>query len=43
MLNEIDRIVESSLVSDQEAKKILLHFTNALKMNIKENDHTKRE
>ena len=37
--DSLNHIVNNSLISDSEAKKILTHFSSALKLNLQENSH----
>jgi hypothetical protein len=43
IINEIENIISSSLIGDSESKKILIYFKDALRLNMDENEHEKRE
>ena len=42
MLEEVDKVINTSFVSDIQARKLLEHFRDALKLHSEENDHLKR-
>lgn len=41
-MKELDKIIGHSLVTDQQAKRVLLHFKTALKSNTEDNEHLER-